>query len=100
MSHEDILFSSPSWLNENRSVQTAIYAINTEAIEFVEKFLNLERFAEYECKASATWTSERGLVHRFEAELGDDVSRSVRTRFEKRVSDFIDHELKLIVYGY
>jgi len=100
MTHEDYVFSSPDWLNERRSIQHTIYAEHDWVREYVERILSMKEIPEYKCKASANWDTTRGLVHYFEAQLGEDIPHKVRTKFQKRVSEFINNEIQMIVHGY
>lgn len=90
----------PEYYETPRQETGDFYTPDPIAREFVEKFLNLQCVASYECTSSAKWDPDIGIIHRFEVEIGPDVSHSMRVRLEKRVIEFMKNEIKTILYGY
>jgi hypothetical protein len=76
------------------------YASNAEAREFMEKFLSLQGLPSYECISSAKWDPDRGIIHKFEVEVGTDVTHEMRKKLNSRVTEFIRNEIQTMLYGY
>lgn len=81
-------------------IEGDFYVSSKEAGEFMEKFLSMKHFSSYSCWDTATWDEHKGNVHHFDVEIGEDVSHATRTKFSRRVREFINTELQLILHGY